>query len=165
MTLPSQRQLLPVGCMIPQRNSPISFLRVPDRPRNAARRRQLYSLYAPESLIIPRHHSPQLPQCANTLSTHNRALQYKYRRSSTASSVALIFSVLVRVQAMPRFLLNGKASQMLLYYFCGGHRPKRLPVPRGPRTLQKVYIPERRVVLTFVLFHSSHFPTSTRTIP
>jgi hypothetical protein len=66
---------------------------------------------------------------------------------------------------VPSILLNGKTSQMLLYYFCGGHRPKRLPVPRGPRTPQKVYIAERRVVLPFVLHRSSHFPNSTRTIP
>lgn len=142
------------------RKTPISLLRVPDNCLSvgSVRRRVVYSLDAPES--YPRHCLAQLPQRANTS-------VYTTEHCRKAPSPHLEWPLYYRPlsKAMPRFLLNGKMSQMLLCYFCGGHRSQRLPVPRGPRTPQKVYIPERRFVLPFVLFRSSHFLTSTRTIP
>ena len=109
--------------------------------------------------IIPRHCLAQLPQRANTS-------VYTTEHCRKAPSPHLQWPLYYRSlsKAMPRFLLNGKMSQMLLCYFCGGHRSQRLPVPRGPRTPQKVYIPERRFVLPFVLFRSSHFLTSSQII-
>ena len=127
------------------RKTPISFLRVPDNCLSVGtvRRRVVYSLDAPES--YPCHCLAQLPQRANTS-------VYTTEHCRKAPSPHLQWPLYYRPlsKAMPRFLLNGKMSRMLLCYFCGGHCPRRLPVPRGPRTPQKVYIPERLVVLPFV---------------
>ena len=141
------------------RKTPISLLRVSDNCLSVGTvRRRGRTAWMPQN-----HTPPPLGPTASTrqhLSIHNRALP---QSPESASRMALILSALVQGHAEIPVEREDVPNAPLL--FCGGHCPRRLPVPRGPRTPQKVYIPERRFVLPFVLFRSSHFLTSTRTIP